>query len=168
MTFARHWFEWLDAFPSSLALRESIYGFPILLTVHLIGLAVFSGLIVMMDLRLAGFGNLGSAVTQIQKRLFTWQMGALVVTSITGLLLLYSQPMRYYGKVLFWVKMGLMAFAGLNALVFHLTTYRSVNEWDNAARGPFGARLAGVMSLILWAGVIIFGRLTAYEWLTYE
>jgi hypothetical protein len=76
--------------------------------------------------------------------------------------------MRYYGKALFWVKIVLMVFAGINALYFHMTTYRSVARWDRDPVLPFGAKLAGVMSLVLWAGVVIFGRLTAYNWFTYE
>ena len=83
-------------------------------------------------------------------------------------LLFYSQPMRYYGKLFFWIKLALMALAGVNALYFHMTTYRSVSKWDRDMILPFGAKLAGVMSLILWAGVVIFGRLTAYNWFTYE
>ena len=95
-------------------------------------------------------------------------MATLVLSSLTGLLLLYSQPMRYYGKVFFWTKLVLLGLAGVNALAFHLTTYRGVAAWDSDAVPPFGARLAGGLSLALWAGVVIFGRLTAYPWLTYK
>src|SRR5438034_5163838 len=75
--------------------------------------------------------------------------------------------MRYYGKALFWTKMVLMGLAGVNALYFHMTTYRSVAKWDKDPMLPYAGRVAGVLSLVLWAGVIIFGRLTAYNWVTY-
>jgi hypothetical protein len=78
-----------------------------------------------------------------------------------------QQPLTYYGKVFFWIKMGLMGLAGVNALVFHYTTYRSVAEWDNDRILPRGARLAGAFGLFLWIGVIVFGRLTPYNWLDY-
>ena len=159
-------FEWVDAFPSSIALRESASGFPVLLTVHLVSLCMFAGLLVMMDLRLMGIGYLRTPLSQIQERLFTWQMLALAVSSISGLILLYSQPLRYYGKVLFWTKMALMGLAGVNALVFHLTIYRSVHLWDRDRVPPVRARVAGAFGLILWGGVVVFGRLTAYDWLT--
>jgi hypothetical protein len=64
--------------------------------------------------------------------------------------------------------MALMAAAGVNALYFHLTTYKSVARWDRDAILPSGAKMAGVLSLVLWAGVVVFGRLTAYNWFTYE
>lgn len=161
----RSWFEWVDTFPSSIALRESQYGYAILLTSHVVSMCLFAGLVVMMDLRLAGVGNLRTPFSQVQKRLFPWQMLGLVLSAVTGLLLFYSQPMRYYPKIFYWTKIGLMVLAGLNAMTFHLTTYRSVAEWDSDAVAPFGARLAGVLSLALWAGVVVFGRFTAYNWL---
>jgi hypothetical protein len=168
MISLRSWFEWLDAFPSSIALRESLYGYPLLLTAHVISMCFFAGLIVMMDLRLAGFAYARTPVSQIQRRLFPWQMVGLALSSITGLVLFYSQPMRYYGKVYFWLKIIAMGLAGLNALAFHFTTYRSVAAWDSDRVAPSGARLAGGFSLALWAAVVVFGRITAYDWLTYK
>jgi len=162
-------FEWLDAnLPGTYVLRDSIYGFTILLTSHVVAMCLFLGLIIMMDLRLAGLGNLHTSISQMQKRLFPWQMVGFTFTSLTGFLLFYSDPMRYYPKAYFWAKLLVMGFAGLNALAFHFTTYRSVNAWNSSPRPPFGARMAGVVSLILWALVLIFGRLVAYEWWTYD
>ena len=86
-----------------------------------------------------------------------------MISSITGLLLFYSQPMRFYGNSYFWFKNVLMFLAGVNALAFHLTTYHSVAAWDSDAVTPFTARLAGAMSLALWAGVVVTGRMIAYS-----
>ena len=163
----RSWFEWMDAFPSSIAMRESLYAFPVLLTIHLISLAMFAGLVLMMDLRLLGVGYRGTPCSEVQARLFPWQVVGMVVTALAGLLLFYAQPMRYFGKVLYWIKIALMVLAFVNALVFHFTTYRSVAKWDTAGP-PLGAKVAGGLSLALWAGVVAFGRLTAYDWWTFE
>lgn len=164
----RAWFEWVDAIPSSIAMRESLYGYPGLLTAHVVSMCLFAGLVIMMDLRLVGVGNQRTPFSEIQKRTFPWQMLGLVLSSVTGLLLFYSQPMRYYGKVFYWTKLALMVLAGVNALYFHLTTYRSVAAWDTDAVTPFGAKMAGAVSLVLWAGVVAFGRLTAYNWMTFN
>jgi hypothetical protein len=117
-----------------------------------------------MDLRLAGLGNTKTPFSQIQRRLFPWQMAGMAVSATTGLLLFYGQPMRFYGNVFFWLKAVMMVLAALNALVFHYTTYGTVDQWDNTAATPYGARLAGVLSLALWAGVVMSGRLIAYNW----
>ena len=161
-------FEWMDALPSSIWLRESLYAFPILLTAHVITLAMFAGLVVMMDLRLVGIAHKGTPFSQIQKRLFPWQMVGMVLSFTTGLLLFYSQPMRYFGKVYYWLKLALLVLAGLNALVFHFTTYRSVASWDTDAGPPVGAKWAGGLSIAMWAGIVAFGRMSAYDWLTFE
>ncbi len=163
----RSLFEWVDAFPSSIAMRESLYAFPVLLTLHLISLVMFAGLVVMMDLRLLGVAYRGTPFSEVQARLFPWQMVGMVVTSVAGLLLFDSQPMRYFGRVLYWIKITLMVLAIVNALVFHLTTYRSVAKWDTSGP-PRGAKVAGGVSLALWAGVVTFGRLTAYDWWIFE
>jgi hypothetical protein len=164
----RSWFEWIDAMPSSIAIRESVFGYPYLLTAHAVSMALFAGLIIMMDLRLLGWAFKRTPLSQVQKQLFPWQMFTMVASSITGAILLYGQPLRYYGKVFFWTKMVLMVFAGLNALYFHYTTYKTVAAWDTVDRPPFGAKLAGALSIVLWFGVVIFGRITAYNWMTFN
>ncbi|MGE3511431.1 MAG: hypothetical protein AB7N65_21380 [Vicinamibacterales bacterium] len=161
----RSLFLWIDALPSSIAIRESDYGYAILLTTHLVTIVWFAGLILMMDLRLLGWGNTKSPVSQIQGRLFSWQMGSMTASAVTGLLLVYAQPLRYYPKIFFWLKMLLIVAAGVNALIFHFTTYKSVDRWDNDRVPPAGARRAGAIGLVLWAAVIVLGRLTAYNWI---
>ena len=163
----RNLFEWVDAFPSSIAMRESLYAFPVLLTIHLISLAMFAGLVVMMDLRLVGLAYRGIPFSEVQARLFPWQMVGMGVTSLAGLLLLYSQPMRYFGKVLYWIKVALLALAGVNVLLFHFITYRTIDKWD-MTNPPVAAKVAGGLSVALWACIVAFGRLTAYNWWTYE
>lgn len=164
LMFLRSVFERMHELPSSIAIRESVNGYPALLTTHVISMCLFAGLVIMMDLRLVGIGNLRTPFSQVQKRLFPWQMFGLAVSSITGLILVYGEPMRFYGNVFFWVKTAMMALAGVNAMAFHLITYRSVAAWDSSAATPFGARLAGGLSLFLWTGVIMTGRLIAYNW----
>jgi len=156
-------FEAVSNFPSSVAIRESVYGYPFLLTSHVLGMCVFGGLIAMMDLRLAGLGNLRTSVTDLQKRLFPWQMFGVAVSFSTGIALVYSDPMRFYGNFYFWLKNLLLLLTFVNAVVFHQTTYRSVATWDRDPSPPFPARLAGFLSLGLWAAVIVIGRLIAYS-----
>lgn len=164
MMALRSLFEWVDTFPSSIELRESAVWFPALLTTHVVGMCLFAGLIIMMDLRLLGVGNLRTPFSQVQRRLFPWQVTGMALSAITGAILVYSQPMRYYGNVFFWVKTVMMVLAGVNAMAFHYSTYHSVAKWDADSKMPFGAKMAAVMSLALWAFVIMSGRLIAYNW----
>ena len=161
----RSWFEWADALPSSIAIRESVYGWPYLLTAHAVSMALFAGLVAMMDLRLLGVAHRRTPLSQVQRQLFPWLLGTLAVAAATGATLLYSKPLLYYGKIFFWTKIALMLLAGLNALVFDRITSKGLAAWDLSPRPPLGARIAGALSLALWAGVIVLGRFTAYNWL---
>ena len=62
------------------------------------------------------------------------------------------------------MKVVLLICAGLNAWIFHNTIYKSVRQWDVAEDVPPRARLAGVLSLVFWTGIIVFGRMIAYNW----
>jgi len=157
-------FEWLGNQPSSIAIRESQYVYAALLTSHVIGMCIFAGLIIMMDLRLLGVGNRRTSFSQIQQRLFPWQMFGMAVSVISGLTLVYADPLRFYSNIYFWIKAVMMVLAGVNAMAFHQGTYRTVEAWNTETVPPFGARLASAMSLVLWAGVIVSGRLIAYNW----
>jgi hypothetical protein len=157
-------FEYVDAFESSIAIRESQYLYPALLTSHVVSLMMFAGLIFMMDLRLLGVGNMQTPFSQLQRRLFPYQMVGMVFSAITGVALVYAQPMRFYLNIFFWVKMFMMAIAGLNAMAFHYLTYNSVSRWDKDPILPPAARLAGALGLALWTAVVVSGRLIAYNW----
>ena len=163
MLTLRSVFEWLEAMPMSTALRESIFGYPILLTSHVVSMCVIAGLLVMMDLRLTGVGNLHTPVSHIQNRLFKWQMLGLAMSVVSGGLLFYGQPMRFYGNFWFWMKNLLLLLALANAMYFHRTIYRSVDRWDNDPVPPVPARVAGALGLVLWAAVIVTGRMIAYS-----
>jgi hypothetical protein len=156
--------EYVNEFPTSVGIRESIYFYPALLTTHVIGMCVFAGLVIMMDLRLLGVGSSKTPMSQVQARLFPWQMFGMTISALTGLLLVYAQPMRFYPNVFFWIKAVMMTLAGVNALAFHLGTYRTIATWDTAATTPLGARLSGAFSLALWSLVVMSGRLIAYNW----
>jgi hypothetical protein len=160
----RSLFEAVGEMESSIGLRESQFMWPWLIVIHVVAMGTFAGLVLMMDLRLLGVGNMRTPFSEVQKRLFPWQMGAMGVTSITGATLLFSDPMRFYVNIFFWMKMLMMVLTALNAMAFHYITYNSVKTWDSKDTTPFGARLSGAVSVVLWALVIVSGRLIPYNW----
>jgi hypothetical protein len=156
--------EWLEGLAWTTAIRESVWGYPGILTAHVASIVAFAGLIIVMDLRLFGVAFADVPQTQIQRKLFPWQMAAFVPSTATGLLLCCIDPLRYYGNVIFRVKLVLLALAGLNALVFHLNTSQAVGQWDDDPRLRMTVRLGGGLSLLLWSAIIVTGRLTATNW----
>jgi hypothetical protein len=91
-------------------------------------------------------------------------LAGFVLMTISGGLLFYSGPVRAAGNIFFRIKMAMLALAGMNAALFHVTIYRRVRDWDADPTPPLRARLAGFSSLLLWGGVVICGRLQAYNW----
>jgi hypothetical protein len=158
----RHLFEYVSELPTSIALRESQYLMPWVFVAHVISMCMFAGTILMMDLRLLGVGNMQTPFSQVQRRLFPWQMFAMVVSSATGLALVWGNPLNYVTNIIFWVKMLAMGIAGLNALAFHFITEYTLVDWDAGQTPPFGAKLAGALSKIHWVNVVVAGRLMPY------
>ena len=155
--------EWLQGLPWTTAIRESPWGYPIIETAHVASIVFFAGLVMVMDLRLVGLAFTHAPLTQIQRRLFPWQMAGFVPSTATGLLLCCIDPLRYYGNVFFWVKLGMLVLAGINALAFHLTIYRTAVRRDEDPQVPGTVRLAGAVSLLLWSAIIVSGRLIAFN-----
>lgn len=157
-------FEWLENTPGSIAIRESIWTYPIVEASHVLSLCLFVGMTTMWDLRLLGFTLRRVPVTETAARLLPWVFVGFTLMVITGLLLFWSDPVRFYGNTFFQVKVMMLGIAGVNAGLFHLTTYRGVAVWDNAARPPIRARAAAVVSLSLWSLIVVSGRMIAYNW----
>ena len=155
--------EWLEGLAWTTAIRESAWGYPIIETAHVVSIVAFAGLVIMMDLRFVGVAFTHAPLTQIQRRLFPWQMAWLVPSAATGLLLCCIDPLRYYRNVFFLIKLGLLALAGLNAGAFHLATYRKA-AWDEDPQVIATARRAGALSLVLWSAIIFSGRFIAFNW----
>jgi hypothetical protein len=156
--------QWLEGTPGSVFIRESLLLYPLVETAHVLTLCLFLGMIAMLDLRLLGVGLRGVPVSEVASRFLPLALWGFVMMAISGLLLFYSGPVKAATNIFFRVKVLLIASAGANALIFHLTIYRRVVSWDRAASPPARAKLAGVLSLLLWSGVVICGRLQAYNW----
>ncbi len=156
--------QWLGNTPGSVALHESIWAYPIIESLHVLTLCLFLGLTVMLDLRLLGVTLMGTPVSQVTGRLLPWTMAGFAVMVATGALLFFAIPVKTYLNVFFRIKVAFLVLSGVNAAVFQWTVARSMDRWDADAVPPLRARLAGGVSLFLWAGIVIAGRMIAYNW----
>jgi hypothetical protein len=151
---------WLSATPLSETMRSSLWLYPVVEIVHILGFAVLVGSVAMFDLRLLGCGRM-LPVRALAGYLLPWSLGSLLLIVPAGLLMFSAQPQDFLANRVFWLKLGLIALAGVNAAAFHLGAYRSVDGWD-VQRAPVLARLHAALSLLLWVAVICCGRLLAY------
>jgi len=155
--------QWLAATRWSVALHESVYVWPLLESVHVLCLALFVGTAVMLDLRLLGAAMTNIPASAFTQRLLPWTRGAFVVMAVTGVLLFTATPVDYYRNLSLRIKVVLMVVAGFNVWFFHARTRRRIADWDSVVTPPTAARVAAIVSLAAWTGVVIAGRLIAYE-----
>jgi hypothetical protein len=157
-------FQWIESTALSTGIRESVWTYPVIESAHVLVLCVFFGLTVLMDLRLVGVVLPDTPVSVVMARLLPWIRAGFAVMVATGLLLFVATPVHFYSNVFFRVKLLLLLFAGINVWTFHRTLYPSIAAWGHARRPPARARLAGVLSLTFWIGIVTVGRLIAYNW----
>ncbi len=150
--------EAIQATPLAQEIRLNLWYFPSLEAAHIIAAAATMGCIAMLDLRLLWAVSRRRAVSAVSAEVLPLVWGAFVIAIITGALLFISDAARYGASMVFLIKMGLLVLAGLNMAAFHLLTARTMPEWDSGRPPAAAARLAGGLSLLLWTGVIVFGR----------
>jgi len=100
--------------------------------------------------------------SELGKRLLPWAWAGFAVQVVTGTLLFSSEAVKVYTNPAFRLKMLLILLAGIQALVFHRTVYRGMTNWEQSPGVPAGAKVAGLVSLVLWTGVVAAGRFIGF------
>ncbi|MGA2594077.1 MAG: DUF6644 family protein [Bryobacteraceae bacterium] len=153
--------EWIESTDLSTAIREGALPYPIIGGIHLLGIALFGGMLLMTDLRLLGWAMRRRPVSDIVQQFRAWKWAGFVTVAASGLLLAWAEPLKLYRSPAFWVKMALLALVGVHALVFRGRVYGNTAKLDVAVTAE--ARLAAWISLLLWTGLVVSGRLIAYD-----
>ena len=154
--------EWLESTSIAVLVRESLWGFPIVVGIHILGLTASVGMLIWFDLRLLGAIMPAVPVATVYRGLARWMLSGFATMFVSGAVLFIAFATKAYGNVYFQIKLGAMLLAGTNALIFHYATERHIVEWNESARPPAGARLAGAISLMAWIVVILAGRMMSY------
>lgn len=154
--------SWLEATSLAIRIRESLFLFPLLESVHVIGLALVFGTIAIIDLRLLGVASSERPFKRMASDILKWTWGAFGLTALTGSLMFITNAGVYYHNFYFRTKMALLILAAVNMLSFELTLGRRAHRWDKAAAAPPGGRAVAVLSLAIWISVIFAGRLIGF------
>ncbi len=148
---------WLEHRPFAISIAESTWLFPMIETLHVLALTVVVGSVAMMDLRLLGVGSKDRAVSEVIASTLPWAWSSFAVAVVAGSLLFSSKAATYYVNLPFRIKVACLALAGVNMLIFHLSTARGMAAWDRGTPPP-GARIAAALSLTLWIVIVATGR----------
>lgn len=157
-----HFCLWLNDTAPATALRESLWMFPIVETVHVLAITLLAGSIAILDLRLLGVLLRRERVTTVARQVLPVVWTGFGILTSSGILLFAAEAAKSYSNPAFRIKLVLLVFAGVNPLVYYRTVYRRIAEWDASPQTPFTARLAGGISITLWIAIIAAGRATAY------
>ena len=151
---------WLESSWLNGLILSSNWAFPIFEAFHFVGLCLLMGAIAVIDLRLLGFASRLPA--RVIHQLLPWAWLGFGINLITGILFYVTNPSFYYPNMAFRVKMVLILLAGANALWFQLTVHRDLDNWPEGAAVPGQAKAMASISLVLWIGIICFGRFIMY------
>ena len=146
--------RWLQYSGPLHAMRDSPIFFPIVATIHLMGLALIGGSVLVVDLRLLGWALPAQPVASLAQDAERWLLRGLAVMITTGILLFMCFATKYYYLTFFWVKMGAL----VAVIIFTWSVRRRVAMASDADARPWRARLVALISLFLWTTVAVGGR----------
>lgn len=144
--------ERLESTGVGLIVRESVWLFPVIEAVHLLGLSLLGGAVLLVDLRMLGFGLTGTPTAVLAQQARRWITWAVVTMIVTGVLLFLSEAVKCYYSPAFWVK--ILTFPV--AIAFTYAVRQRVAEAPDTTAGA--AKLTALTSFTLWFVVAAAGR----------
>jgi hypothetical protein len=157
-----HLCEQIEATSLAVFVRESLWGFPILVATHIIGLVFSVGVVLWLDLRLLGVSMTGVPVSRVYRRLMPLAFVGFAVMIVSGATIFTGFATSAYKNPYFRVKLIALLLAGINALVYHTNIERRIALWDRSSTPPTLAGMAGIISILAWTTVILAGRMMSY------
>jgi hypothetical protein len=151
---------WLKTFPRLADFMQLRWSWPFAESAHFVGLTLLFGSIAAWDLRLlGGFRQVPIAAFH---KLVPFAMLGFAINATTGFLFLVTFPAQYVYNSAFHLKVLCLLLAGLNVVVFYLTTFRRVARASGGEQPPLVGRVCGAVSIGLWLTVIVCGRMITF------
>ncbi len=154
--------QWIRFTTFFTALRASPDVYPIIMSLHMVGIALFGGMILMTDLRLLGWAMTKRSIAEVVNRFRVPKRWGLLLTATCGILMAGSKAEEYYYNAFFRTKLILFALVLVQELVFYRSVYADPAALDKSPSVPGSAKLAAVLSLLLWTSIACCGRGIGY------
>jgi uncharacterized membrane protein len=156
--------HWLGATQASSVISKVFWIIPTVQIVHILSISVVVASMAMFNLRLLGLAGRRSSIASLSRRFMPWLWSALVVLAVSGCILIIGEPKRALGNVAFEIKMCMLVTAIALTLSFQAVLKRDLAKGsaDLAAAHIGVAKITGLLSLALWTGIAVAGRLIAY------
>lgn len=147
-------FQWCYDTPLGETIRNSTWLFPAIEAVHLLGLGLTIGSVLLVELRLLGVGLSRQPVAQLAASAEPLLIGGIILMFMTGIPLFLSESIKAFYSFAFWIKMTCLFLV----LIFTFTIRRRVTRTNEATERPRLGRVMAITSLTLWFGVAWGGR----------
>jgi len=151
---------WLQDSALGTWVAGSIWGYPIVLACHALGMAVVAGTVTMICIRILGFARAVPLTLFARLPAIAW--AGLVLNVVTGLALFSGDPVKFFYHPVFWIKLSLITMGAASLWLVVQALQKSAVMQKDGFETPAGAKLVAGCSLAFWAGAIIAGRLIAY------
>ena len=149
-------FKWLDHTSIGEGIRGSTYWFPAIEVVHLIGLTLLYGAVLLVNMRALGFGLRQQPIGRVAQQVTPYTLFGVALMLLTGIPLLLSEALKCYDNGAFWFKMGCL----LAAMIFQFSIHRKL--LDSGQSATTGLKVLAGVCLLLWLGVGLGGRAIAF------
>ena len=151
---------WLESTALAEWVRTSLVGYPFVLTVHSVGMAIMVGLVTVIDLRLVGrFERIPYASLDGLLKL-AWY--GLAINALSGAAIFTSQAVSYITSPVYLLKMAMVLGGAIVAWRMQPILRRDATSWDGGSAVPSSMQTMAKASLAMWLVAIITGRFTAY------
>jgi hypothetical protein len=155
---------WLAATSPSVFIQEhNTWAIPAIQSVHIVGIAMVMGSVLMIDLRILGLTWTDQTLRQTTQRFGPWLTGSLWLLLATGLLMVIGEPVRELVTFSFWMKMTLVAFGALVAATFQRTLRRHEQHWEDTLVHRPSIKVLAIATFLIWTAIVVLGRLIAYD-----
>jgi hypothetical protein len=154
--------QWIQFTTFFTALRGSADVYPIVMSLHMVGIALFGGMILMTDLRLLGWAMTKRSIADVVNQFRVPKRWGLLLTVTCGFLMFGSKAEEYYYNAFFRTKLILLALVLVSELVFYRSVYADPAVLDRSPSIPGNAKLAAALSLLLWTSIACCGRGIGY------
>ena len=147
-------FQWCEESGLGRTVRESVWAFAVIESVHLLALTTMGGAVLLVDLRLLNFGLRNRPVGELAREVQRFVNLGLIVLMLSGLGLFASEAVKCYYSTAFSVKMGSL----LAATIFTYTVRKRVSFAEEGRVGSGTQMLVALVSMALWFTVAASGR----------
>ena len=150
-------FEWIERSPIGHFMQGSQVIFPIFEIIHLLGLALFVGTLLLTDMGLLGLAMRRQPIHQVAAALAPWTWRGFAILLITGAFMFTAQAAKWHDNPVFWIKMLLLILA----TIFQLSVRRKITSAD-LFLSPGKAKLIGAVSLVLWISIALSAKMMEF------